>query len=243
MSDHTVRSQYGAPACAAVRPRSGMAVAGLALGIVAVLTSFVPIVNNMSFFMALVGVVLAAVGLTGCVRGRRSGKGMAIAGLVLNIVAVVAVLASQAAMSAALDEAQKTLEGPVAVEASQTGAPSSLSVGDAVTLTNGLVVTVEAVERSVRDYDGAAITGVLVSYRNNGTGDESFNMFDWKAQDAQGVVDTPTYSASGSDDLGSGTLVPGGSVRGTVYFEGEVVKALYYGSAFASGAAATWSLA
>lgn len=85
--------------------RSGLAIAALVLGIVAMATSFLPIINNASFFVAIVGFVLAIVGIVGTGKGKKSGRGMAIAGLVLSVVAVVAVLGSQAFYGAAIDSA------------------------------------------------------------------------------------------------------------------------------------------
>ena len=89
------------------QPRSGTAIAGLVLGIIALLTSLLPIINNMSFFVALVGAVLAIAGLVSCLRGKRAGKGLAIAAIVVNIVSVAAVLGSQSMYSAAIDDAMK----------------------------------------------------------------------------------------------------------------------------------------
>jgi hypothetical protein len=77
------------------KPTSGLAVASLVLGIVAAVSSFMPIVNNASFFIALVGLVLGIVGLVGVNKGTRAGKGLAIAGIVLGVVSIVVVLASQ----------------------------------------------------------------------------------------------------------------------------------------------------
>lgn len=96
--------------------RSGMAVAGLVLGVVALATSFLPIVNNLSFIIALVGLVLAIVGTVATVRGKKRGKGMAIASVVLNALALIIVLATQSMYSAAIDEAIVSSE-EVAVEA------------------------------------------------------------------------------------------------------------------------------
>lgn len=87
------------------KPRSGLAIAALVLGIVAAATSFMPIINNISFFIALIGLVLAIVAMVGISKGKNSGKGIAIAGLVLSIVAGVMVLGTQAFYSAVLDEA------------------------------------------------------------------------------------------------------------------------------------------
>lgn len=86
-------------------PRSGLAVAALVLGIIAAATSFMPIINNASFFIALIGLILAIVAIVGIRKGKNSGKGIAIAGLVLSIVAVVLVLGTQAFYSAVLNEA------------------------------------------------------------------------------------------------------------------------------------------
>ena len=42
------------------QPKSGMAIAGFVLGIIALLTSFLPIINNLSFFLAILGLVWLA---------------------------------------------------------------------------------------------------------------------------------------------------------------------------------------
>lgn len=87
------------------KPRSGFAIAALVLGIVAVATSFMPIINNASFFIALIGLILAIVAIAGIRKGKNSGKGLAVAGLVLSIVAGLLVLGTQAFYSAVLNEA------------------------------------------------------------------------------------------------------------------------------------------
>lgn len=85
--------------------KSGLAIAGMVLGIVAIATSFLPIINNGSFFLALVGLVFVIVSMLGIRKGKSSGMGMAVAGLVLSIVAIVVVLGSQAFYGAVIDEA------------------------------------------------------------------------------------------------------------------------------------------
>lgn len=87
------------------KPRSGFAIAALVLGIVAAATSFMPIINNASFFIALIGLILAIVAIAGIRKGKNSGKGLAVAGLVLSIVAGLLVLGTQAFYSAVLNEA------------------------------------------------------------------------------------------------------------------------------------------
>lgn len=86
-------------------PRSVAAIVPLVLGVIALISSWVPIINNLSFIFALVGVVFAVVGLVGTLRGKKSGRGLAIASVVVNVAAVAIVLATQSAYSAAIDEA------------------------------------------------------------------------------------------------------------------------------------------
>lgn len=86
------------------KPKSGFAIAALVLGIVAAATSFMPIINNASFFIALIGLILAIVAIAGIRKGKNSGKGLAVAGLVLSIVAGLLVLGTQAFYSAVLNE-------------------------------------------------------------------------------------------------------------------------------------------
>lgn len=86
-------------------PRSVAAIVALVLGVIALISSWVPIINNLSFIFALVGAVFAVVGLVGTLRGKKSGRGLAIASVVVNVAAVAIVLATQSAYSAAIDEA------------------------------------------------------------------------------------------------------------------------------------------
>lgn len=268
MSSDTTRVPASAPVSSsaplASAPRSAMAVAGLVLGIVALATSFVPIVNNASFFIALLSAAFAAVGIVAAVRGTRTGRGMAIAALVVSAVAIAVVFATQSLYGAAVDAAVDDLsEGPAvtgvspadstgdAAAGAASGAPSDapgassadLAVGSAVELEGGLSVSVDDVQAGLVNYDGSTVTGVRVTYTNGGDGEASFNMLDWKGQDAQGVQQYTTYYDDAEDALGSGTLAPGGTASGMLYFDGDLAKVLYYSSLLSSSATASWTVA
>lgn len=235
--------------------RSGMAIASLVLGIVAAALSWMPIVNNLAFLVGLVGLALGIVGIVGCMRKGKGGKGLAIAGTVLSVVALVVVLATQAAYTAAIDEAlqgstvQQTSGGSEAASSeggvasgSQASGSEDLAVGTSATLSDGLVVSVDAVQTGIAKYDGSPATGITVTYVNNGSKEASFNPYDWKCQDADGAQRTQTYLGNGSDELSSGSLAPGGTVTGNIYFDGDVVKALYYSNMLNSKPTASWAL-
>ena len=113
---------------------SGLAIASLVLGIIAILTSFLPIINNLSFFVALIGLVLAVIALVGAIRGKHTAKGMSIAGVVLAVVSIAVVLVTQSAYSAALKSASEELssgsESAASSTASKSGDESDEKAGD-----------------------------------------------------------------------------------------------------------------
>lgn len=106
--------------------KSAAAIVGLVLGIVALLTSFMPFINNFSFILAALGLVFAVVDLAGVLRGKKVGKGMAIASVVVNVLAIAIVLGTQSMYSAAIDEAAKgtisTADGSAASAATSADA-------------------------------------------------------------------------------------------------------------------------
>ena len=234
-------------------PRSVAAIVGLVLGIIAIVMSWMPIVNNIAFFVAVVGAVFALVGVVGTVRGKRAGKGLAIAALAVNVAAVAIVLGTQSMYGAAIDEA---VNGPGVVSTQEGESPTSeadddsaaaaaeapLAAGSSVTLDNGLQVTVDSVEKGLANFDGATMTGIHVTYVNTSQEEASYNSFDWKGADVQGAAENQGYYSEGADELSYGTLAAGGSVSGNIYFEGDIVEAWYYASAIASSPTATWTL-
>lgn len=266
------------------RGTSGMGVASLVLGILAILTSFLPIINNGSFFLAILGLIFAIVGIVVTKNGKKSGRGLAIAGLVLNILSIAIVLFTQNMYSAAIDSAVEEMESgskPVATTqaqkndaittdaSSENAGPeaensetaqgeqsaaeqqednaseadySNLALGEAVSFKNGMSVSVDAVITGLTKYNDDPITGITVTYTNNGDKNESFNPYDWKAQDANGVIDSMTYIMDGENELSSGQLTPGSSITGNIYFDGEIVKAYYYDNIFQSDSEVAWNL-
>lgn len=232
----------------------GLAVAGFVLGIIAAATSFLPIINNASFFIGIVGLVLAIVGYRQVKSGARRGGGMAVAGIVLSLVAIVVTLLVQVACSAALDSVTANGAGSVsgAPAAASSGAggegavqadTANMAIGQTIDMEDGLSVTVNSVETGLENYDGSTVACVTVTYVNNGTSNASFNMFDWKAQDADGAQRTDTFYAEGENNLNSGTLSPGGTVTGNAYFDEPIVKVFYYSNLLSSDSSIAWNVA
>ena len=233
--------------------KSGLGIAGFVLGIIALATSFLPIINNFSALLAVIGFVLALIGTIACVKGRKSGKGLSIAGVVMNVIAFVVVLATQSMYSSAIDDAfsgtsvapqpaadQPASKAPASDEAADDA--QAAAAGNSITLKNGLVLTISGVVTGLQNYDGSPITQVSVTYQNNGNSQASFNPYDWKAEDAQGAQRSQTYYSNGENELNSGTLAAGGTVSGNLYFEGAVVKVLYENAFIGRGLDVSWDI-
>lgn len=241
-------------AAAAPQPsKSGLGIAGFVLGIIALATSFLPFINDFSALFAAIGFVLALIGTIACVKGRKSGKGLSIAGVVMNVVAFVVVLATQSMYSSAIDDALSgtSVAPQPATEQPATTAPASdeatensqaTAAGNSITLKNGLVLTVDGVVTGLQSFDGTPITQVSVTYQNTGNSQASFNPYDWKAEDAQGAQRSQAFYTDGENELHSGTLAAGGTVSGNLYFEGDVVKVLYENAFIGRGSDVSWDI-
>lgn len=242
----------------ASRPVSS--IVALIIGIIAIVMSWMPFINNLAFVFGAIGLIFGIVGLVGVLRGKRSGKVLAIVALVINVVSLVVVFGTQSIYSAAIDDAldgsevtgvsqgsadDDTDEADVTdddADATDDGTYTDLAVGTTVELENGLSVTVESVETDLVNFDDSTVVGVYVTYENNGDEAATYNPYDWMGEDSQGAQEYSTYYSEATDELNSGNLAAGGTVSGWIYFESDTVKALYFGDALSDEPTASWTL-
>lgn len=93
------------------RRTSGIAITGLIIGIVAVVLSFIPIVNNAAPFIAIVGAVFAIIGIVKCgPKGVKKGRVMSIVATILAVLAIVITLVAQQTWSDAFDSATRSAD-------------------------------------------------------------------------------------------------------------------------------------
>lgn len=122
----------------------------------------------------------------------------------------------------------------------------NLAIGTPVDLGDGLTVSVDSVER-LTDISGATVIKAAVTYKNGGDKTVSYNMYDWKGQDANGAAESSTgYAAPdgtiNEGALTSGDLSAGGSKTGNLYFKDGTVKVQYSGITFTKEIKASWNL-
>lgn len=147
------------------KPTSGMAVAGLVLGIIALVSSFVPLLNLLSFPFVLLSIIFGAIGVWQTVKGSKGGKGLAIAGLVLGILALVVTGVMYA--SAAVADSAASSTASVAEGAGET----VVAEQDEGSAAYG--VTIDGC-RVTEDYAGEAVAVVTYTFANNSEDATSF---------------------------------------------------------------------
>lgn len=85
--------------------KSGLATAGLVLGIIGICTSFIPVINNVSFILGLMGTIFGIVALI-----KKASKGQAIAGIILCVLTIVITINSQKTLSDSLNTWSQDLD-------------------------------------------------------------------------------------------------------------------------------------
>lgn len=174
------------------------------------------------------------------------GKIVLIVVVVLVVVGAIGSMGGNKTTTTAPESTQQTEQSDAkdqsATEQKTEESTENLVIGTTVNLPDGLSVTVDSVEPGLVNYDGSAMTGIHVTYTNNGDDGASYNVFDWKGEDANGAQQSSGYYSDGSDELSSGTLAKGGTVSGNVYFKGDLARVLYFGNVLEKTATASWAL-
>jgi len=85
--------------------KSGLATAGLILGIIGISTSFIPVINNASFVLGILAFIFGIIRLI-----KKNAKGKAIAAVTLGILSVVITISLQNSWSNALDDLSNELD-------------------------------------------------------------------------------------------------------------------------------------
>ncbi len=164
----------------------GLAITALVIGIVSLLLCWVPFVNNLVFVLGLIGLGFAVPALVISVKNRSRAKAMSIAALVLVVLSLVGVLATQAFYGAVIDDVAESIEDGAdgVVDSSdqeQKAAEEALAIGTAATV-GDYNVTVTGVNTNAGDliaavnpYNAApqgqyVLVDVAVEYTGDGEG-------------------------------------------------------------------------
>ena len=161
--------------------KSGLATAGLVLGIIGICLSFIPILNNASFFLGILAVIFGIIPLI-----KKASKGKAIAALILGILSIVITLSLQSSWSESLDKVSEDLDN-----ASGENTEEVLKNVD---------VNMGTFEVTTDEY-GFSETKLVVNVTNNASEKKSYNI-EIEAVAADGSRISTHYICA--NDLGAG---------------------------------------
>lgn len=182
-------------------PLSAMGVTSLVMGILALVISWIPIINNITFLFSILGLVFAIVAFVGIKHHKVRGRGIAYAGLITSIVGFAIMLATQSLYGEVLKQATTTSHTKTATTSTSNNDSEKAQKDDSAgneeksqdnnsdnkeasegEIDNGKYhVTIKGAELSGEDYDGNPT--VLVTYEVvNNQKDKTSNPFDWNVK-------------------------------------------------------------
>lgn len=188
-------------------PLSAMGVTSLVMGILALVISWIPIINNITFLFSILGLVFAIVAFVGIKHHKVRGRGLAYAGLITSIVGFAIMLATQSFYGEVLKQATTTSHTKTATSSTSNNDSEKAQKDDSAgkeeksqdnnndnkdasegEIDNGKYhVTIKGAELSGEDYEGNPT--VLVTYEVvNNQKDKTSNPFDWTVEVFQNGV-------------------------------------------------------
>lgn len=197
-------------------PLSAMGITSLVMGVLALMISWVPIINNITFLFSILditflfsilGLVFAIVAFVGIKHHKVRGRGLAYAGLITSIVGFAIMLATQSFYGEVLKGVSEAVNDEFS-DSSTSDDDSAENQEKSQDTNNGnkdasegeidggaYHVTIEGAELSDEDYDGNPT--VLVTYEVvNNQKDQTSSPFDWKVkvfQNGVALSDYPIY--------------------------------------------------
>lgn len=161
------------------KPTSGLAVTALIMGIIALFSSFVPLLNLLSFPFVILAIIFGGIGLWQTLCRSKAGKGLAIAGLVLGVLALLVTFVMYGAASSATDGAATDAVFDAAGPTTEQADASSAAGGDtqaaepAPAQEVDYAVTIDGC-RVTEDYQGNPAVVVTYTFANNSDEAKSF---------------------------------------------------------------------
>jgi len=161
--------------------KSGLAITALVLGIVSIPFAVIPLINVLAFLLGGLAVIFGIIGIVVANGVKRTGRGLAVAGLVTGLVGIIIGIIANAVFFAAVESVDDALNVEI-VESTSSAAGTSTDpfpFGTDVSLETGVDVSV-AQPRSVTpsseflvDEGDVYFWAVDVTVTNNGQDDEA----------------------------------------------------------------------
>ena len=219
--------------------KSGLATAGMVLGIIAIPGAWIPFLNIVSIILGALALIFGAIALL-----QKRSLGKAVTAVVLGLLSVIIAITMLVSASKAIDDALNS-DGKKVGTSSEEGKNSDVEnfkVGDVVAF-DGREVSVTSVKRNYSGGEfatpekGNEFVKVNVTIKNKSDEKLSYNTLDWEIEDSQGNIEDymDAMMAQADDDLGSGDLAAGGKKKGSIVFsvpKGDKGLVLHFSPSF-----------
>lgn len=222
---------YGAPP----KKGAGLAIASMVLGIIALLLSWIPIINNLAAVLAVVGLGLGIPALIWARRGTHGGTPLAITGLATSVIALILVIVTQIFFVKVIDEVDRsfregidTSEAPAdpaeeeqeeeaapALETVPLGVPAQ--VGDYEVTVDAVELNADATVAGANDFNEPptgqyVIAQLTVTYSGTEEGMPGWDLTSvFHGADNRQYSDSECMASLPDDAMDAPTLNPGGS--------------------------------
>jgi hypothetical protein len=151
-----------------------LGILAIVFGGIGLLGSWIPIINNVSFFFGLIGVLFGIIAL---IVNRKNKKVLAIVGTVLSVISMVIVLATQSMYGKALDEATGTSDAKTEQADKAKTSDKKVFANNTLTADDAVIQYEKAVVANEKDYDGKTVIYYFFKVTNNGDDAEDGQMF------------------------------------------------------------------
>ncbi|MBP2370238.1 DUF4352 domain-containing protein [Pseudonocardia parietis] len=240
------------------QPRNGFGITALVLALIGLVFGLIPFTGFIALILGALAVLFGLLGWARTRRGTANNPKMSAVGTALGAIAVALgiwgiVIVFQATDQLVQDLDQAVNPAPGVIAPVDGAAPVEAPVEDASIPEAPAGQTVSVGPLDVTAADLKLLTDEFtddqlcsaVEYRNVGNGTASYNSFDWKLQDPNGVIHSSGIPFGAESPLNSGQLAPGGTVSGDVCFDASASGAYqlqYASSMMAATPQATWAL-
>ena len=119
----------------------------LGAAVASLLLCWIPIVNNVVFFLGILGLILSVIAYRRARQGKAEGRGMAFAAILISVLSLVGVLATQAYYGSVLDDLGEAIESgadstPSESEKEKSAQAKTLPIGESAKVGSEYTVAV-----------------------------------------------------------------------------------------------------
>ena len=209
------------------QPGRGMAIAALVLGILAILSTWIPVVGLFLMVLSLAAIVVGIIALVQVSSGRARGRGMALTGLILGVLSVVTSILMHVLVFKAVDSLVNEVSS--SISSASAAAPTSGTSGESPATGGGATKSEAGADVSLGTPSGSTgVISVPVTVTNTSSERASFSINVEAVKDGNVATSAPVMAVGlepGASTTETAMLIAGGEdLSDATYQVGEVTS-------------------